>query len=553
MFALQKDFMPESAVPQSFPTPASLWLRLSAWCRGMLLRQPGDGAALDFPFAASEVTAYGTHTGGADAGAPDAQTWDDLMLTPYLAQLTPGTSIFGQQALDRRLRHGAVATTATIARVQALLAEPAQRALLQTGCRPLREADTEISAALFGAAPPPAPWWSARLSLVPLALLLTVGLAGALSALTTGLAWIAWLVAGALWLLLLALQSQFRDEAERWQRSVKTVQLLLTSYGGVAALKLPLLAQWGAERAHAGKVARALWQSVLPRTVVVADYADYVMLSNIKHYFHTRAVVRREAAFLRGVFDAVAELEADLALARHLREAPAWCWAQRSVDPRQLALDGMVHPLLAGAAPLSLTLAGQGAFLSGQNGIGKSTLLRSVGLNLVVARAFGFCYARGATVPVLAVYASMQSEDSLDGGESLYLAELRRAKELLALAERPQPALFLIDEIFRGTNHLESISAAAAVLHTLADGGLVMVSSHNLVLAPLLVRSLAPWCVSLSADGALQLAPGVLAQTNGLALLAARGFGADIEARAGRVFDWLNSYLAHPPVHPDVL
>lgn len=140
----------------------------------------------------------------------------------------------------------------------------------------------------------------------------------------------------------------------------------------------------------------------------------------------------------------------------------------------------------------------------------------------------------------------MQSEDSLAGGESLYLAELRRARELLALADSAEPALFMIDEIFRGTNHLESISAAAAVLHTLAARHLVIVSSHNLVLAPLLEDCLAPWCVRRDASGALLLAPGVLQATNGIALLAERGFGRQIEDKAGRVFDWLSTHMAQP-------
>src|SRR5471032_1750263 len=99
-------------------------------------------------------------------------------------------------------------------------------------------------------------------------------------------------------------------------------------------------------------------------------------------------------------------------------------------------------------------------------------------------------------------------------------------------------------EIFRGTNHLESISAAAAVLHTLSQQGTVMVSSHNLVLASLLEERLTPWCVSRVGDG-LQVAPGVLRETNGIALLAARGFDAAISAKAKRVFDWLSDYMAH--------
>ena len=99
----------------------------------------------------------------------------------------------------------------------------------------------------------------------------------------------------------------------------------------------------------------------------------------------------------------------------------------------------------------------------------------------------------------------------------------------------------LIDEIFRGTNHEESVSAAAAVLDTLARDALVVVSSHNLVLGPLLAHRLAPWLVARHADGVLGLEPGVLGRTNGIALLAGHGFSAAVQDKAGQVAAWLAS------------
>jgi DNA mismatch repair ATPase MutS len=146
--------------------------------------------------------------------------------------------------------------------------------------------------------------------------------------------------------------------------------------------------------------------------------------------------------------------------------------------------------------------------------------------------------------PLLPVYASMQNEDALASGESFYMAELRRGQELLALAAR-RPAVFLVDEIFRGTNYLESVSAAAAVLHTLAARGRVVVASHHLVLAALLADHLQPWCVRRTDDG-WELAPGLLQDTNGIALLAERGFAPEIVSRANRVHAWLGDYMAHP-------
>lgn len=161
-----------------------------------------------------------------------------------------------------------------------------------------------------------------------------------------------------------------------------------------------------------------------------------------------------------------------------------------------------------------------------------------LGLNLIVAGAFGFCYAERASLPALPVVASMQNEDSLLGGQSLYVAELARARSLIARARGATPVVCLVDEIFRGTNHEESVSAATAVVDELARHALVVVSSHNLVLGSLLAHALAPWRIVHSGAG-LVLEPGVLGRTNGVALLAEHGFDETVQRRAEQVAGWL--------------
>jgi hypothetical protein len=505
----------------------------------LALLLPAETPVEDYPFVPSDVALYHRTAQGADGGALDAQTWDDMLLQPYSAQLAKETSIFGQQELHRRLHADDGVAAASAVRVRALTSDPGQRQSLHKTCDGLRRADREISEHLFGAEAPPKPRWVPLLRWLPVAFLLSVGVA-----LASG--WMAlWGVVVALWLLLMGVQVRYRDDAEAWFRIQRSMQQMLRTHSLLAKLEQPLAAPFRDDAARAGKINRAIAQSLTRNLPGVREYADWLWQMNIRDYFHSREVARLNVEFLRHSFRMVAALEADVALARHLAQTPGHCWAQRS-DARggELALRQVVHPLLADAAPLSFVLERQGAFISGQNGIGKSTLLRTVGLNLIVARAFGFCYADSAVTPGLPVYSSMQSEDALDGGESLYIAELRRARELLTLAERV-PAIFIIDEIFRGTNHLESISAAAAVLHTLSASGKVIVSSHNLVLAPLLADCLAPLCVS-SVGGRLQLVPGVLKETNGIALLGARGFDDAVSAKANRVFAWLSDYMAHP-------
>jgi hypothetical protein len=506
-----------------------------------------ESEPVDYPFAASDIAQLHRISHDAASSPLDAQTWDGLLLDDYFAQLTGQVSIFGKQVLHQRLVDGlGDEPRATLAeRVRALMRDPAQLEALRRACRPLRDADTEIAALLFEEALPAVPKWAGHTWLLFAGLVASIG--------AVALTPLAWLGAGYFMYQLIAIQIRYTDRIAAWDRAMNSVQMMLRASSLLGALKHPLLDEFASTAQPAGKVNRNLSRSpmllVLP---FMRGYFDWFLLANVNHYFKGIGIVGLQRDFLRVCYLRCASLEADIALAQHLRHAASTCWAGRSADGA-IVIDQAVHPLLERPAALSIALHGKGAFISGQNGIGKSTLLRTVGLNLAVARAFGFCYASKANVPMLPVYVSMQSEDSLLGGESLYIAELQRARELLAVAEGPHRGTYIIDEIFRGTNHLESVSAAAAVLDVLAANSMVIVSSHNLVLASLLAHRLAPFCVALDERGVLTLAPGLLAHTNGIALLAQRDFGPQIEANAAKVFDWLGAYLAQPRSGSQVL
>lgn len=501
---------------------------------------------LDYPFADSDVAQLQRVSAGPDSFALDDQTWNDLLLAPYLATLSDEVSIAGRQELYRRLRAGLddEGRAALGLRLRALHEAPARIDTLREALRPLRRADTEIAALLFEGEPLTAPRWLDWRWLLPLALVVSV-LAVILSPL-------AWIPAAAALYVLMALQMRYHERVDAWKRSLNTVQLLLAATQQLGAQAAE--DDDGLETAaHAGRLNASLSRSFVTRMSPDAgSYGDWFALANVKHYFKTNAIVFRERAFLRACWLRCAELEADAALARALLAAPHWCWAE-TVRADALAIEDGIHPLLAAPLGLSLGLNGQGAFISGPNGVGKSTFLRMLGLNLVLARAFGFCHARSARLPMLPVYASMQNEDSLFDGNSLYVSELARARALLAAGAGPHPGVCLIDEIFRGTNHVESVAAAAAVLDTLAETSLVLVSSHNLELASLLEHRLAPFCLGRDAGGRLVLAPGVLDRTNGIALLGAQGFGAEIENKAQRVAAWLTGYLGKPEAGAHVL
>jgi hypothetical protein len=499
-----------------------------------------DDDALDYPFVQADIAKL-HHASLAQGGAAlDAPTVEGMLLEQYLASLSPGISIFGQQKLYQRLHQGVAGPVRAgqARRVQSLMQDQAAMAARQEDCKLLRHADAEVAELLFGDAPcPPVPRWAPFAWAVGPVLVLAV-----LFTFVWPLAWalVALAAFGLVWP-----QMRFHRKVVEWKRALRTMQLMLATCsrlgGSVAAQALPF------NRA----ITRFPPYFYLFPMALVEPYNDWGMLGNVRHYFKSTQLVYAQRAYLRECFDLCADLEADLALARHLLAVPALCWAQPASGD-QLTLDGVIHPLMTHAQPLSISLRDKGAFISGRNGVGKSTLLRTVGLNLITARAFGFCYAVAATVPDLLVCASMQSEDSLLSGESLYMAELRHAHAMLSNASGPHRSIYLIDEIFRGTNHLESVAGATAVLNELAQHGWVIVSSHNLVLATLLGHRLDPLYVE-PVGGTLTLLPGVLQQTNGLSLLAERGFGAGVDANAAKVHAWLGAYLAHPAHGTEVL
>jgi hypothetical protein len=514
---------------------------LAAWLT------PAESEPPTYPFAPTDVAQLHRLTAAGDGASLDAPTWRDLLLERYADSLSADVGIFGRQALHRRLRAGATDAECVErrARIEALLAERERLDGLHRTLRALRRADVEVAEVLFDPKwqAPPRPAWLRYAALLP------IGLAASLVAvLWTPWAWIGFAVV-MYWLM--TLQMRYSDRVGSWRGTTHSLRMLLRAVSLLDGSGQPLTEDFAGRGVRAGALSRSLSRGVVSEAVPdVAAYGDWFMLANVRHYFKTLYTVTAQRDFLRECYWLCADLEADLALARHLRGVASWCWAARG-GARALELEEGIHPLLDGASGLSLALADKGAFVSGQNGVGKSTFLRMLGLNLVTARAFGFCYARRAVLPALPVVASMQNEDSLLDGHSLYVAELARARELLAAAGAG-PVICLVDEIFRGTNHEESVAAASAVLDELAAQSLVVVSSHNLVLGPLLAHRLAPWRIVRVEDGGLRLEPGVLGQTNGVALLAQRGFGAAIQQKAEKVAAWL-ARQRHGEVDPVLL
>lgn len=194
---------------------------------------------------------------------------------------------------------------------------------------------------------------------------------------------------------------------------------------------------------------------------------------------------------LAGWIAAIGEFEALASLATYAYEHPRDPFP--SIEPHGpvFTATALAHPLLPANAAVanSVALGGDAPrvlVVSGSNMSGKSTLLRAVGVNTVLALAGAPVRAEQLSLSPMAIGATIRVEDSLQEGHSRFYAEILRIRDVVALTDGPAPVLFLMDEILHGTNSHDRRIGAEAVVRTLVEAGAIgLVTTHDLALTAL--------------------------------------------------------------------
>jgi membrane protein implicated in regulation of membrane protease activity len=189
---------------------------------------------------------------------------------------------------------------------------------------------------------------------------------------------------------------------------------------------------------------------------------------------------------------AFGDFEALSALAALRFENPEWTFPQVSAEEDRFEGLGLGHPLIADDRRVTndVTVGPPGTFLlvTGSNMSGKSTLLRSIGVNAVLAQMGGPVCAKSLRMPPVTLVTSILVEDSLAEGVSFFMAELKRVKRIVEESDRAheegRTLLYLLDEVLRGTNSEErQVAIRRVLLHLLRRGAIGAVSTHDLQLA----------------------------------------------------------------------
>jgi hypothetical protein len=527
--------------------PRVLWKKLRRIGNLLGLAANDRTGQIDYAwYSQAEVAAYfeATHDPqGYDA--MDSRTYADLDGPSYARLFLGERSIFARQFFEHRLRSGAPASEANaFAHGVFLLAnDGAASAALRELLGPLRRARQEVASILFRPGAASVGLVSRWLRHVDTVGYCTVALAAlwptgiAISLLLAFLACSFWVQ--------LRCYATLKAWTTRRDALGELVLVGLRIYRARAGLPAEIIGRSLTDRESLERLAAALRPGMLSRNSITAEYANLLFLYEYARAQKESESLLRVVGGLQEVFQAVARLEVQLAMADSMRNGLKFCRPAAATHMR-VACTSLIHPLVARPSGLNIDTNFKSMFVSGKNGAGKSTLLRAVGLSLAAYRAFGFAHADSASLPRVAIWSSMQAQDSIESGQSLYMAELERASLLLKAGASAPGVVFLIDELFRGTNYLESVSASAAALNRLAGRNIVLAASHNIVLATLLRERFEAVRVLQVGSGELRLEGGVAEETNGVELMTSYGFGDRVVDQARAIACWYSDYIANP-------
>ena len=203
--------------------------------------------------------------------------------------------------------------------------------------------------------------------------------------------------------------------------------------------------------------------------------------------FGTLQILDTKRHHIKEVFDFTGEIDAAISISSLRESLPYYCIPNFTLNKKQLDIKDSYHPLIYNAVSNSITLHEKSALLTGSNMSGKTTFIRTIGINAILAQNIHTCFAREFVLSKMKVHSAIRISDDLLSEKSYYFEEVLAIKNLLTESKSGSENLFLLDELFKGTNTIERIAAGKSILSYLTqENNIVLVSTHDPELAEFL-------------------------------------------------------------------
>lgn len=229
---------------------------------------------------------------------------------------------------------------------------------------------------------------------------------------------------------------------------------------------------------------------------------------------------------IKEVFEAVGHLDVAQSILSLRETLPYYCIPQFTEACKELNTEEIYHPLIIKPVSNSIALdKGKSILISGSNMSGKTTFIRTIGLNVILSQTINTVFAKKMVLPQLKVHSAITISDNLLDATSYYFEEVKTIYQMIAESKSDGQNLFLLDEIFKGTNTVERIASGKSVLTFLnRHKNIVFVSSHDLELTELLMSDFENYHFTESIENDqlkfdYKLKAGKLVHTNAIRIL----------------------------------
>jgi DNA mismatch repair ATPase MutS len=251
------------------------------------------------------------------------------------------------------------------------------------------------------------------------------------------------------------------------------------------------------------------------------------------------------------IHEHLGQLDSAIAIASYRQSMADYCLPELDFSSSAQAYirgSGFRHPLLTDAVPNDFDTT-EPVLLTGSNASGKSTFLKTIALNAILAQSICTSTCNRYSASAFRIYSSMAIADNIFAGESYFIAEIKSLKRIADADASKQPLLCVIDEILRGTNTVERIAASSELLRYLATKNtLCLAATHDIELCTLLNEHyrLLHFKETVTSDGQVifdyMLRDGPANTRNALKLLGSLGFDQKIVEQANQR---ANQYLSN--------
>jgi hypothetical protein len=475
------------------------------------------------------------------AAVVDDKTWADLEFPRFFTTLDTTISPIGRQYLFDQLRVYEYETSERDRRLRTyeiLQSDPQLREDLQVALMPLAvDGVSYVADLLLGAEPAKVRY---RRLLLPWTLITIGGIVAAVAHLVP--AW--WCLLPLLINLVIAfgLEVKLGDDASALlycSRLLTVADRMAALRGGEDLSDLGRLKAEGPLRRKLRNQIRWLRTFDRLRTSVVIGGLAYIVdwLFLVKLSLYSRALTRfcTNRSNWVSTFESVGAVDAAIAVVSFMGRYPAHC-RPTVVAARVLEIENGYHAFIASPVKNSLRLNSTSVLVTGSNMTGKTTFIKMVAMNVVLGHTLGICLADRATLPRSAVRALIHGDQSVESGKSRYFAEAEAICRFISESAAGTCRLFVLDEPFSGTNTVERIAVAKAVLRAISADAQVLVTTHDVELQHLLGQQFELFyfqenpAVEGFFDHALRV--GVSSQRNAIRVLERLGLPAAIIAEA---------------------